>query len=158
MHAIVILITDVKAAGNISFPILARLQKVNPYLSTWKGKCHEIDIFVEDLNSLVSTFGACPDGFQGLSKAFPYSTKLFPFSFLFWNYLLILKMVTLYSSFKGTVSWDRLHKFDHFMDKNKQITLFIQCKLAFSGRNVLMALKFWRDVNEKKTGSTLNLA
>jgi hypothetical protein len=27
------------------------------------------------------------------------------------------------------------------MDKNKQLTLLSQCKLAFTGRNVLMALK-----------------
>jgi hypothetical protein len=33
--------------------------------------------------------------------------------------------------FKGTC--DRFEKFDQFMDRNKQITLLNQCKLAFSG-------------------------
>jgi hypothetical protein len=28
----------------------------------------------------------------------------------------------------------------HFMDKNKQLTLLRQCKLAFTERNMLMAL------------------
>jgi hypothetical protein len=32
--------------------------------------------------------------------------------------------------------------------KNKQITLLSQCNLAFTGRNVLMALKIRRDINK----------
>jgi hypothetical protein len=35
-----------------------------------------------------------------------------------------------------------------FMDKNKKLTLLSQCKLAFTGRNVLMALKIRRDIKK----------
>jgi hypothetical protein len=35
-----------------------------------KGKCHEMDIVFEGLNSFISTFRVCDDGLQGLSKAF----------------------------------------------------------------------------------------
>jgi hypothetical protein len=41
---------------------------------------------------------------------------------------------------KPTVPTVLAHR--QFMDKNTQLTLLIQCKLAFTGRNVLMALKF----------------
>jgi hypothetical protein len=34
------------------------------------------------------------------------------------------------------------------MDKNKRLTLLSQCKLSFTGRNVLMALKIQRDINK----------
>jgi hypothetical protein len=34
------------------------------------------------------------------------------------------------------------------MDKNKQLTLLSQCKLAFTSRNVLMALKIQRDIKK----------
>ncbi len=37
-----------------------------------------------------------------------------------------------------------------FMDINKQLTLLSQCILAFTGRNVLMALKFRRDIKKIK--------
>jgi hypothetical protein len=37
-----------------------------------KGKRHEMDIFVESLNILISTFCVCAGGFLGLSKAFRY--------------------------------------------------------------------------------------
>jgi hypothetical protein len=53
-----------------------------PLLATWpweltiesnlKGRCHEIDIFVEGLNILISTFCVLDDGFQDLSIAFHY--------------------------------------------------------------------------------------
>jgi hypothetical protein len=47
-----------------------------------------------------------------------------------------------------------------FKDNNKQLTLLSQCKLAFTGRNVLMALKIRRDIKIffNKTGATLILA
>jgi hypothetical protein len=35
-----------------------------------KGQFHEMDIFFEGLNILISTSCVCADGFQGLSKAF----------------------------------------------------------------------------------------
>jgi hypothetical protein len=45
------------------------------------------------------------------------------------------------------------------MDKNKQLTLISKFKLAFTGRNVLMALKIQRDIKKiKKPGATLILA
>jgi hypothetical protein len=45
-----------------------------------------------------------------------------------------------------------------FMDKNKQLTLLSQCKLAFTGRNVLMALKIQRNIKKyKNPGATLAL-
>jgi hypothetical protein len=34
------------------------------------------------------------------------------------------------------------------MDKNKQLTLLSQYKLAFTGRNVLLALKVGRDIKK----------
>jgi hypothetical protein len=37
-----------------------------------------------------------------------------------------------------------------FMDKNNQLTLLSQCKLTFTGRNVLMALKIRRDIKKIK--------
>jgi hypothetical protein len=40
-----------------------------------KGQCHEIDIFFEGLNILISTFCVCADVFLGLSKAFHYPVK-----------------------------------------------------------------------------------
>jgi hypothetical protein len=54
-----------------------------PLLATWpweltiesnlKGQCHdEMDIFVEGLNILISTFCVLDDGFQDLSIAFHY--------------------------------------------------------------------------------------
>jgi hypothetical protein len=47
-----------------------------------------------------------------------------------------------------------------FMDKNKQLTLLNQCKLVFTVRNVLMALKIQRDIKKIKIkpGATLILA
>jgi hypothetical protein len=46
-----------------------------------------------------------------------------------------------------------------FMDKNVQLTLLSQCKLAFTGRNVFMAPKIRRDIKKiKKPGATLILA
>jgi hypothetical protein len=45
------------------------------------------------------------------------------------------------------------------MDKNRQITLLSQCKLAFTGRNVLMALKIRRNIKKiEKPGLTLLMA
>jgi hypothetical protein len=38
-----------------------------------------------------------------------------------------------------------------FMAKNKQLTLLSQCKLAFIGRNVLMALEIRRDIKKNQT-------
>jgi hypothetical protein len=37
-----------------------------------KGQCHEMGIFLEDLNILISTVCVSADGFQDLSKAFYY--------------------------------------------------------------------------------------
>ncbi len=51
-----------------------------------KGQCHEMYIFVEGLNILISTFCVCADGFQGLSKALHYSIQLLTFNFLLWKY------------------------------------------------------------------------
>jgi hypothetical protein len=46
-----------------------------------------------------------------------------------------------------------------FMDKNKQLTLLSQCRLAFTGKNVLLALKIRRDIKTlSKPGSTIILA
>jgi hypothetical protein len=46
-----------------------------------------------------------------------------------------------------------------FMDRNKQLTLLSQCKLAFTGRNISIALKFEATSKKaKKTGATLVLA
>ncbi len=50
-------------------------------------QCHQVDIFLDDLNNLISTFCVCSDGFQGLSKAFHYSVQIL----LLRNCLLILK-------------------------------------------------------------------
>jgi hypothetical protein len=47
-----------------------------------KGQCHEMDIFFEGLNILISTFCVCADGFQGLSKAFHYPIQLLTFYLL----------------------------------------------------------------------------
>ncbi len=41
-----------------------------------KGKCHEMDIFVEGPNILISTFCVCAGGFLGLSKAFAFQVDL----------------------------------------------------------------------------------
>ncbi len=38
----------------------------------FKGKCHEMDIFFEGLNILISTYCVCADFFQGFSKAFRF--------------------------------------------------------------------------------------
>jgi hypothetical protein len=59
-----------------------------------KGQCHEMDIYFEALNILISTFCVCADGFQGLSKAFHYPVQLLTFYLLLLNYLLVLKMLT----------------------------------------------------------------
>ena len=48
---------------------------------TLKGQCHEMDIFFECLNILISTFCVCADGFQGLSKGFHYPIQLLTFYF-----------------------------------------------------------------------------
>ncbi len=58
-----------------------------------KGQCHEMDILLERLNILISTFCVCTDGFQGLSKAFHCPIQLLIFYLLLWNYLLILVML-----------------------------------------------------------------
>ncbi len=49
--------------------------------------CHEMDIFFEGLNILISTltFCVCADGLQGLSRSFHYSIQLL--IFISWNYL-----------------------------------------------------------------------
>ncbi len=47
----------------------------------FKGQYHEMDIF-DDLNILISTFCACADCFQGLSKAFHYPLQLLTFHLL----------------------------------------------------------------------------
>jgi hypothetical protein len=57
-----------------------------------KGQCHEKEIFLKVENILIITFCVCADGFQGLSKAFPYPIINFLFASL---KLLILKMLTL---------------------------------------------------------------
>jgi hypothetical protein len=41
-----------------------------------QGQCHEMDIFFEGLNILISTFCVYADGFQDLSKAFHYPIQL----------------------------------------------------------------------------------
>ncbi len=35
-----------------------------------KVQCHEMDIFFNGLNILISTFRVCADGFQGFSKVY----------------------------------------------------------------------------------------
>ncbi len=51
-----------------------------------------MDIFVEGLNILISTFCACADGFHGLLKAFHYHVPLLTF------YLLLKKLHTNFES------------------------------------------------------------
>jgi hypothetical protein len=48
-----------------------------------KGQCHEMDIFFNGLNILISTFCVFVNGFQGLSKAFNYPIQLLTFYLLF---------------------------------------------------------------------------
>ncbi len=48
-----------------------------------KGQCHEMDIFFNDLNILISTFCVFVDGFQGLATAFSYPLQLLTFYLLF---------------------------------------------------------------------------
>jgi hypothetical protein len=48
---------------------------------------------------------------------------------------------------KPTVTTVLEHR--QFMDKNKQLTLLSQCKLTFTGGNVLLALKIRRDIKKK---------
>jgi hypothetical protein len=58
---------------------------------------------------------------------------------------------------KPTVPTVLAHR--QFMDKNKHLSLLSQRKLAFTGRNVLMALEIRRYINKyKKPGATLILA
>jgi hypothetical protein len=49
---------------------------------TLKGQCHEMDIFLEGLNILISAFYVCADGFQCISKAFHYPVQLLTFYLL----------------------------------------------------------------------------
>ncbi len=60
------------------------------FLFPLKGKCHKMHIFL-GLN--ISTF-CCVNGFHALSKAFHYPIQLLTFYKLYWNYLLILMMLT----------------------------------------------------------------
>jgi hypothetical protein len=53
-----------------------------------------MDIFLEGLNILFSTFCVCADGFQSLSKAFHYPIQLLTSHLFLWNHLQILKMPT----------------------------------------------------------------
>jgi hypothetical protein len=48
---------------------------------------------------------------------------------------------------KPTVATVLTHR--QFMDKNKQLTLLSQNKLAFTGRNVLMALNIRKGMHKK---------
>jgi hypothetical protein len=50
-----------------------------------RGQCHELDIFVESLNILISTrafYVSAADGFQGLFKAFHFPLKFLTFYLL----------------------------------------------------------------------------
>jgi hypothetical protein len=47
---------------------------------------------------------------------------------------------------KPTVPTVLAHR--QFMDKNKQLTSLSQCKLAFTGRNMLMVLNIRKDINK----------
>ncbi len=42
------------------------------YASVLKGQCHKMNFFFEGRKILISTFYACADSFQGLSKVFRY--------------------------------------------------------------------------------------
>ncbi len=68
----------------------------NPWslLASLKRQCHKMNIFVIDLNILISTFCVCAVGFQSLIKAFQYHIQILTFYLLLRNLLLILKMRT----------------------------------------------------------------
>jgi hypothetical protein len=51
-------------------------------LASLKGQCHEMGIFVEDLNILVGTFCVYANGFHRLIKVFHYHIRILTFYLL----------------------------------------------------------------------------
>jgi hypothetical protein len=85
-----------------------------------KGQCHEMDIFFESLNILISAFCVCTDGFQGLSKAFHCPIMLLIFYLLLRNYLPNTRLSEYSSLCRETLTKYYVHEF-HFQAKDVKV-------------------------------------
>ncbi len=101
---------------------------------------HEMDIFFEGLNILISTFGVCADGFQDLSTDFNYPVPCINFYLLLWNYLLILKM-------KPFPQYSPLCYWSMFSNADLSLATGKMCKSYF------FTGSFWFDFTELQVAS-----